>query len=360
MADEEKVETVKVPTFTSCRYILAYVGIVGVLCTYAIRINLSVAIVCMVKPPELNISLPNTTEAGCDFNTERDANATQQEYEFEWSRPLQGAVLSSLFYGYILTQFPGGWLARRFGAKRVLGTGMMIGAVSTLLIPVAARTHVYIVIALRVLVGLGTGVVFPSFHHILSTWAPPLERTKLIAFTYSGTMLGNVVTLFLSGFLCKFGFAGGWPSIFYVFGGSTVIWLVFWAFLVYDSPADHPRISEVERSFIEQSTGRDQDQEGDDNHPIPWLSFVKSIPLWSICVTHIASNWGNYLLLTGLPTYMKDVLKFDMKENGLFSALPYIGMFFMANLVGELVDLVREKGVRTMVVRKVCQTAGKT
>ena len=54
----------------------------------------------------------------------------------------------------------------RYGGKHVLGLGMLLAIISTLLIPVAARLHVYLVIVLRVLMGLGMVrivLIFVSF-----------------------------------------------------------------------------------------------------------------------------------------------------------------------------------------------------
>jgi hypothetical protein len=33
----------------------------------------------------------------------------------------------------------------------------------------------------------------------------------------------------------------GWEAVFYFTGGLSVAWVVAWTFLVYDSPAQHPR-----------------------------------------------------------------------------------------------------------------------
>ena len=74
--------------------------------------------------------------------------------ELEWSKELRGYVLSSFFYGYIVTQVFGGWLASRYGGKHVFGTGMLITVIATILIPVAARAHVALLITLRVIMGL--------------------------------------------------------------------------------------------------------------------------------------------------------------------------------------------------------------
>ena len=53
-----------------------------------------------------------------------------------------------------MTQVPGGWLADRYGGKRVLGIPLLLSALLTLLVPICARTNVYLVYTVRVLMGL--------------------------------------------------------------------------------------------------------------------------------------------------------------------------------------------------------------
>ena len=65
-----------------------------------------------------------------------------------------GWVLSSFFYGYIITQIPGGYLAGRYGGRFVYGIGILMTSVLTLLTPLAAEIHIGALIGLRVLEGL--------------------------------------------------------------------------------------------------------------------------------------------------------------------------------------------------------------
>ena len=62
-------------------------------------------------------------------------------------------MLSSFFYGYIITQIPGGYLAAYLGGKALYGGGILLTALLTLVTPVAARSHFYLLIAVRVLEG---------------------------------------------------------------------------------------------------------------------------------------------------------------------------------------------------------------
>ena len=58
---------------------------------------------------------------------------------------------------------------------QILGLGIFITSVLTLLSPIAANAGIGYFVALRVLMGLAEGFTFPCMHQIWSKWAPPLE-----------------------------------------------------------------------------------------------------------------------------------------------------------------------------------------
>ena len=50
------------------------------------------------------------------------------------------------------------------------------------------------------------------------------------------------------------------------------------------------------------------------NLPVPWKSLLTSGPFWAILVAHTCNNFGWYMLLVELPTYMKHILRFNISE----------------------------------------------
>lgn len=47
---------------------------------------------------------------------------------------------------------------------------------------------------------------------------------------------------------------------------------------------------------------------------MPWRSVFTSAPVWAIVVTHACSVFGYFTVVNQLPTYMKYILHFNIKE----------------------------------------------
>ncbi len=52
---------------------------------------------------------------------------------------------------------------------------------------------------------------------------------------------------------------------------------------------------------------------------MPWCDVLKSGPVWAIVVVGITTDWGLYVFLTNIPTYMYEVLRFDIKSVRTFT-----------------------------------------
>lgn len=74
----------------------------------------------------------------------------------------------------------------------------------------------------------------------------------MILYSVSASSLGAAITMPICGFLIS---SIGWASVFYVTGVLGLLWSIVWFLVVFDSPAQHPRISYEERTFIEKAIG---------------------------------------------------------------------------------------------------------
>ncbi|XP_028401386.1 sialin-like [Dendronephthya gigantea] len=324
-------------SFIPKRYMVTFLAMFGFFNAYALRVNLSVAMVAMVN---------NVTKFGHGLETEDVA-------EFNWNTNLQGLILSSFFFGYITTQIPGGFLASKYGGKNLFGGGILIASILTMLTPVATRRSVSWLIALRVLEGIAQGVIYSSNHAVMSRWAPILERSKMVALTNSGSFIGTVFAMPVSGILVKM---YGWPAVFYFFGFLGILWSFLWFFMVTNSPNEHQKISKKELNYIEKSLKGESETL---DCKVPWKSILLSTPVWAIVAAHFCQNWGYYTLLTTLPTYMKAVLGIELLATGFLAALPYLAMTVVLHFSGFTSDFIIAKKVcSTTSVRKVSVCTG--
>lgn len=181
------------------------------------------------------------------------------------------------------------------------------------------------------------GVTFPCIHAVWSKWAPPLERSRMSTLAFAGAYAGTVVSMPASGILAL---AFGWESLFYVFGlywialsiflylyhrhtfaeknkqirtpllGSIgVVWYIFWVIIVRETPAKDKYISTDELRYIQETLGNIK--KADVKHP--WKDILRSKPVYAICASHFAENWGFYTMLTQLPTFLKGILQKPFK-----------------------------------------------
>lgn len=127
-------------------------------------------------------------------------------------------ILGSFFYGYWVLQVPGAWIAMKLGPTRIFGYGVFLASLMSLITPVATRYHVFGLAGVRIVQGLFLGVTYPCTIAIWAKWAPPLERSTMVTMAIAGSPVGNIIAMPLTGVLAKYGFDGGWPTVFYFFG----------------------------------------------------------------------------------------------------------------------------------------------
>lgn len=270
--------------------------------------------------------------------------------QYGWSESIKGLVLSSFFLGYLFMQVGGGILANRFGGKVVLGVAVIWWSLFTILTPLAAGVSLPVLLAVRVLMGLGEGASTPAAYSMFRHWVPPAERSRAVALLSSGGPLGTLVALMASGWIVSH---FGWESVFYIFGAVGFVWAVFWYMLVKNYPQDCPRVSESESALLSVNAA-----DHPDDHKIPWKKFFTSAPVWAIIIAAFATNWGLYMLLSWLPSYFAKVHGLSVMQAGIYSAAPWLTMFAMLNIAAWIADKLVHSGINLTFTRKMMQTIG--
>lgn len=206
---------------------------------------LSIAITQIAKKTYTNESIISGDVCPVDNDTIIDDDDEQGNTDgyYEWSEAIQGVILSSFYWGYIVTHIPGGMLVERFGGKILLLSGIVATSVLTCLTPVSiTQGGAYLLIANRVIMGLCQGFIYAAVFGLLSTWIPLRERTTLGVFVLCGIQVnvektksrilkqnlfeqvGSILSTYLSGVLLQN--LNGWEWSFYIYSIIGIVWCV--------------------------------------------------------------------------------------------------------------------------------------
>ncbi|CAE7258856.1 PHT4 [Symbiodinium sp. CCMP2456] len=251
-----------------------------------------------------------------------------------WDSADEGVIQSSIFWGYAATQIIGGFLATRFGGKRVLLFAVTLWSCATMLAPLAATVSTQVFIASRVLVGIGEGLAPAAGLRMVATWVPESERSRAVSTLGGGKTSGSIAGLLLAPVVIN---SFGWQAMFYSFGFLGLLWAGVW---------------------LIKGKDRDGSATVDGDEPIPWLSILSTPQLWGVVVAHFCHDWGGYALLTWTPTYLNQALGYNLEGSSELTVIPSVCAVAVAAGSGILADNLHGNGMDLTSVRKLFQSVG--
>ena len=308
------------------RFKLVFMSFLAIFICYIDRVNISVAIIPM-------------------------------QQQFGWSEAQVGIVFSSFYFGYMFTMILGGYLADKYGGKYVLGFGVLAWSLFTFLTPIFAYQGFFAIFLIRVLLGLGEGVAFPSIHSLYARWIPFTERTRVIAITNSGISAGTV-----------FGFAVttiiitmySWELVFYLFGLLGIIWSFFWFKGFSSMPSENKKISDYELSKILNEAPSSENAK-----KVPFKNLISNLPFLAITVATFCNNWVLFTFISYMPKYVNS----DISIGGLGISLEsdtFLILIILPAVIGVIslliggfiVDTLIKQGLKVIVARKLFNSIG--
>ncbi|HEV2197146.1 MAG TPA: MFS transporter [Candidatus Acidoferrum sp.] len=249
--------------------------------------------------------------------------------ELSLSDPQLGILLAAFFWSYAVFQIASGWLVDHLDVKWMLSVGFFVWSVATAATGLAGSFA--LLLAARLVLGVGESVVYPSYSKILARYFPEDQRGVANSIIITGFYAGPAFGLFFGGILMgKY----GWRSFFLVLGLLSLLWLVPW---VRWMPRDHDQRSTVS-SPQEETPGI--------------LEILKLRSAWGTCAALACLDYLSYFFLTWMPTYLVRGRNFSMDQMAGVMGAAYVVCALVAATCGWLSDRWIVGGATPTRVRK--------
>jgi len=245
-----------------------------------------------------------------------------------------GILLSAFFWTYALMQIPSGWLVDRFDVKWVFAAGFFVWSAAT---AVTGILHGFVALLMvRVILGLGESVAFPSYSKILGGHFKEHRRGFSNSMIMAGLSLGPALGMKVGGnAVGRF----GWRPFFVVLGLAGLLWLPLWF-------AWMPRRSDRHS----QSSG----------HKAGLLDILRLRSAWGTCIGQSSINYYLYFLVTWLPFYLVRGRHLSLGEMANAGGLLFLVSAISATASGRLSDRWIQAGASPTLVRKGMMVFGHT
>ena len=286
---------------------------------------------------------------------------------YDWSPTDQGAVMSAFFVGYVVLQLPAGWLSDRVGGKWVLGVGVLLWSLFTMLTPPAATAGIAILIICRFFMGVFESVTWPAVYTLFACWVPLSQRGFSLGLLNSAIAGGTVIAMLATPWLIE---QWSWQVAFYVYGVLGLLWSAVWFPLIPNRT--QPAATEV---LPVRDTGAEDlqpaplgstmaEHEGVVGASLPPTvsaftprNVLTSSGVRALFFAHFCTNWVVYLSLAWSPTYLTQVWGVTLAEVGFLAVVPFLISVVATPIVGKWADHLIARGYDRLRIRKIMQTA---
>jgi sugar phosphate permease len=239
------------------------------------------------------------------------------------------ALLSSAyFYAYTIMQLPSGLLTDGLGPRKTVSIFTLVAAAGAILTGIASTFE--LVVAGRLLIGVGVAMVYIPTMKILSTWYRKNEFASLTGILIA---VGNVGALSAAGPLALISDALGWQEVFVMLGVVTLFLSVAAWLIIRDRPSEMslPSIQEIEAL---EKDGSDSVPEAETMEKIPMVDALKMTfwsgrKFWPLAVWFFFM-YGSVMVYQGLwaGPFFHDVLGWEKPTYGLVLSFIGLGMIF--------------------------------
>ncbi len=239
-----------------------------------------------------------------------------------------GSAAGIFFWGYLVLQVPGGYLAERWSAKRFVAILLVIwGLCATGCGLVHTWREFWL---MRLLLGVAEGGVWPATLVLLAHWFPKAERARANAYWMLCLPIAVVLSSPISGWILG---RWGWRAMLIAEGAVPWLWLVLWMWIIADSPSKSKWIAASERDHLNATLAREQAELG----TVEKATITRALAepsVWILVFIYFLVNCGNYGYLFWLPTALGSTRKLSHLTVGFLFAVPFavtaVGMVWVS------------------------------
>ena len=198
-----------------------------------------------------------------------------------------------------------------------------------------------IIIASRIILGVGEGMYYPLQSVFVKNWFPRQERGRANAAWIVGQSVAPAIAMpFFAYFIGHF----GWRSNFHFCLAVGLIPLYLLWRHTADTPRQHKSINKAELEFIE--SGQEVAAPAEAAPPLAQRlrGFIGDYRFWLLVFWYLCLQCMYWGLITWLPSYLKSARGFSWSEMGWLASLPFVLSIIFKVYSGVLADKLMGKG----------------